>query len=166
MNQYTESIAEAFHNAYSAHMQKIGLPNTPWDKATGRVKDAALYTVDNLLNNGIIMGPSDAIYVSIGNTDNRLTQEIWADFTRDVFRALSFYTMEMYGVWHSLPDAQFQTACWMFPCRTDKEAGIAEAVVKTGLAKLAAKYDQAGIAWANANTAFIEPNVHADIDEE
>ncbi|GIH07387.1 hypothetical protein Rhe02_54540 [Rhizocola hellebori] len=113
------------------------------------------------------MSDSKTIYVSIGNSDDKLTQREWADFVSDVQSDL-VYALNPYGLihgrWLSIPDAPFQNACWCVQFKASHgDAGqtVDEhmAIAKARLAKLAKVYRQDSIAWAEAITEFIGPGV-------
>jgi hypothetical protein len=48
------------------------------------------------------------IYISIGNSDDKLTQFQWASFQNDVSRALDAFGAHIHGQWYSAPDSAFQ----------------------------------------------------------
>ncbi len=93
-------------------------------------------------------------YVSIGNTDGKLSHAEWAEFyalTRELLTELGL-TLQVFGAWHSLPATPYVNACW---------AVLVPAVhvdaVKGALARLAEKFCQDSIAFAVAETEFISP---------
>jgi hypothetical protein len=92
------------------------------------------------------------VYVSIGNSDDKLTQREWADFQTSVDAALNVYVSRMHGHWASLPDAAWQNACW---CVEVGERDVPP--LRRALAKAATDYRQDSIAWAVAETEFIGP---------
>jgi hypothetical protein len=92
------------------------------------------------------------IYVSIGNSDDKLTQFQWASFQNDVSRALDAFGAHIHGQWYSAPDSAFQNACWCVEVGPRHIEGL-----RTRLARIAATYEQDSIVWARAETEFIEP---------
>ena len=84
------------------------------------------------------------IYVSIGNTDNKLTQEQWSKFCSVVDNAVRFYVTEeyLYGAWYSESSSPWQNACWGFSI--DRGVGS----LKEALTRAARQFDQDAIAWA------------------
>jgi hypothetical protein len=92
------------------------------------------------------------VYVSIGNSDDKLTQARWSVFYEQVTFACRNLARRVYGDWLSPPSSQFQNACIAFGI-----AGGDIAPLKKELRDLAALYGQDSIAWAEARTEFIEP---------
>jgi len=90
------------------------------------------------------------VYVSIGNSDDKLTQAEWHDFCVFIENAIEHSCIQFYGRWYSLPNARFQNACWAFEV-TDDEVGR----LKRELGEFALVYRQDSIAWAIAETEFI-----------
>ena len=95
------------------------------------------------------------VYVSIGNSDDKLSQQEWHDFVNAVLKTLIQASIQRHGVWFSLPQSQWQNACW---CVEFDDAYPEPAVwAKRRLGELAAEYRQDSIAWAVAETEFIAP---------
>lgn len=98
------------------------------------------------------------IYLSIGNSDDKLSQEQWSNFVMLVDARLTpdgyngIY--ERHGDWRSIPDAPWQNACWCIV--VDGDDGVV-AELKRDLANLARRFRQDSIAWAEATTEFIKP---------
>jgi hypothetical protein len=92
------------------------------------------------------------VYVSIGNSDDKLTQARWSVFHDQVVFACRNLARRVYGDWLSVPNAPFQNACIAFGIYPDDVAPL-----KKELRDLAAMYGQDSIAWAEARTEFIEP---------
>lgn len=105
------------------------------------------------------------VYISIGNSDDKLTQAEWAEFVTHVDIALMDREqlhdpyapiIRRHGNWRSRPDDPWQNACWCIELddeSTDGEIGH----IKADLAQLAEGFRQDSIAWAEATTEFIEP---------
>lgn len=92
------------------------------------------------------------IYVSIGNSDDKLSQLEWSAFAGQVQALISSLATQIHGVWFSPSGSAFQNACFCFEL-----ASMADAQeVKTRLARLAGHYRQDSIAWAEATTEFIK----------
>lgn len=104
------------------------------------------------------LGPTnalpDAIYVSIGNSDDKLSQKRWFEFVRNVDSVVRLRSLEVHGAWFSNPVSPYQNACWCF------EIWPSEArILKTELAMLAHDFGQDSITWAPAKVEFIAPAV-------
>jgi hypothetical protein len=82
------------------------------------------------------------IYVSIGNSDDRLTQREWHDLILAV-DAVCMSADEIHGAFFSAVTAPFQNACW---CIRTTPAGARS--LKSQLAALARQFRQDAIAWA------------------
>lgn len=94
-----------------------------------------------------------AIYVCIGNSDDKLSQEQWHLFFSHVRTLIERHASQVYGVWHSLPAERWQNACFGFEVRdADKRE-----FVRMRLGVLAADYGQDWIAWTEGETAEIKP---------
>jgi len=92
------------------------------------------------------------VYVSIGNSDDKLTQERWAEFFARTSDAVQTFSRHVHGEWASLPNARWQNACWCFEPHPDDID-----VMREVLAKLASRFGQDSIAWAVATTEFVKP---------
>lgn len=99
------------------------------------------------------------VYVSIGNSDDKLSQADWSSFVLDVDRAFEsavrYEGVRVHGRWHSLATEPWQNACWCAEWHDDL-AHIVEAF-KRKLATIAREYRQDSIAWAEATTTFLRP---------
>lgn len=84
-------------------------------------------------------------YISIGNSDDKLSQQEWAEFVTEVHDAIDGSGAQVHGRWSSYPDAPWQNACWCIELTTAKVSWL-----RRCLATLAQKYRQDSIAWAEA----------------
>jgi|ERR1700733_9944099 len=90
------------------------------------------------------------VYISIGNSDNKLTQSQWSEFCYTVSEVLD---CQRHGEWFSLPNAPFQNACWCVTILETKVEGI-----QLNLRALCRLFNQDSIAWAEAEYSEITPN--------
>lgn len=96
---------------------------------------------------------SNTIYISIGNSDDKLTQEDWARFVGLVRGIVKTEAGTVHGEWMSLPDSRWQNACWCVEVPDSKRDGLRES-----LAGAAHYARQDSIAWAEvASVDFITP---------
>lgn len=99
------------------------------------------------------------IYVSIGNSDDKLSQADWSSYALDVDRAINssmgYVGSTVHGRWYSPPAEPWQNACWCIEF-VDEIAHVADGL-KRRLAGIARDYRQESIAWAVATTEFIGP---------
>lgn len=92
------------------------------------------------------------VYVSIGNSDDKLTQAEWAKFCSRVDVIVTGSAWAVHGRWHSLPNSRWQNACW---CIVIEESLVSQ--VTADLEVAARRYDQESITWAPAEVTFIQP---------
>jgi len=55
-----------------------------------------------------------AVYICIGNSDDKLSQQDWHLFFGHVRVLAEQHADQVYGVWHSLPAERWQNACFGF----------------------------------------------------
>lgn len=91
-----------------------------------------------------------AIYISIGNSDDKLTQAQWSEFIAEVDDAIRL-APEIHGRWFSAPQSPYQNACWCI----DRISPDRVRLLKSKLQELASCFNQDSIAWADASTEFI-----------
>lgn len=92
-------------------------------------------------------------YISIGNSDDKLTQAEWARY----FSAVAFAVQRaaespgaaVHGQWASEPASAWQNACWALQLPTNP---VSVEHLKMRLAELAVDFRQDSIAWAVAPT--------------
>lgn len=90
------------------------------------------------------------IMVSIGNSDNKLTQKEWADFVElidDAIRTGSISVHFMGGAANWMP---WQNVAWLFDC---DEAEIDS--FKSYFQSTKERYNQDSIAWLEGDTLFL-----------
>lgn len=95
---------------------------------------------------------SETVYISIGNSDDKLTQREWAEFVGVVEEALDDVYIKKHGSWFSRPDASWQNACWCI--ELEAVAGLKDSL-QTELEQIAREFRQDSIAWAEAITTFL-----------
>jgi hypothetical protein len=96
------------------------------------------------------------IYLSIGNSDDKLTQREWSMYRQDIDNLVRRWAGTIHGAWVSPSAEPWQNACWCFEWDPQKTG------LKLTLAKYAAEYGQDSIAWAEAPvTEFITPTAVA-----
>lgn len=60
----------------------------------------------------VTTAPSTCVaYVSIGNSDDELTQHEWSNFIRELKNVLSDFSGRTYGEWFSASDSTWQNMC-------------------------------------------------------
>ena len=92
------------------------------------------------------------VYISIGNSDDKLTQAQWSEFWIAMAAEVISLSQKTHGAWFSNPAGPWQDACWCVEF-------ISEAVEKTArdaAAEVRKRFRQDSIAWAAApETEFI-----------
>jgi len=95
------------------------------------------------------------VYISIGNSDDKLTQLEWAQFQDEVDQLVMANVARTHGRWVSLATDPWQNACW---CVELMPTAAWTAVLRAGLAELAQRWRQDSIAWAEVReTEFLGP---------
>ena len=89
------------------------------------------------------MDSAITVYITIGNSDNRLTQQRWSAFIADLLTVVQEYSTQIYGPWYSSPTTPLQNAC----------VGVVVSVhhvdrMRARLTELRHEYSQDSIAWA------------------
>lgn len=91
------------------------------------------------------------VYVSIGNSDDKLTQREWAAYVREFVKLMRKDAAQVYGEWYSAPDVEYQNAC-IAAAVPDERLGW----LRGALLDLRTQYRQDSVAWAEApRTEFI-----------
>lgn len=93
------------------------------------------------------------IFVSIGNSDDELSQAEWATYYRDCDLGIRSAAKAVHGAWASDPTAPWQNACWAFS--VDSYAISKD--LQLALAIHAKRWRQNSIMWAEAVPVFLEP---------
>lgn len=95
-------------------------------------------------------------YVSIGNSDDKLSQRDWVLLQLDTKQVIHDAGAVIHGEWHSYPDSIFQNACLCFDVDENKVPEL-----KGTLAAIAVEYRQDSIAWASiVQTEFLGQQTH------
>lgn len=93
------------------------------------------------------------IYVSIGNSDDKLNQKEWATFQKSFAQEMADVAVLVHGVWFSEPTSRYQNACICMEIDRDSLPEI-----RGLLGVLAADYSQDSIALAHiSNTEMVRP---------
>jgi hypothetical protein len=90
------------------------------------------------------------VHVSIGNSDDKLSQREWSEFTRYVAITMRLRCEEIHGEWYSLPNSRWQNACVVGEVHDDRLEAL-----RSELSTLRATYGQDAVAWLAGSTAFI-----------
>lgn len=91
-----------------------------------------------------------AIFVGIGNSDDKLSQVEWSNFVQRVDKIISEYCTQKHFNGGSFPWSPWQNVAWVFDC----EENILP-TLKNDLAIVGRRYHQDSIAWLDGETQFI-----------
>lgn len=102
------------------------------------------------------------VYITVGNSDNRLPQLDWVLLLRQVSALLNesdHATVHFEG--YTSPDSPRQTACWCVEWSAPNDGGIVSVVehVRMRLRELAYAYHQREVCWAEAHVEMLRPIV-------
>ena len=92
------------------------------------------------------------VYITIGNSDDKLRQQEWCRFCRELSDRASYLASETHFIGFSNPDSPWQT---MLICIVVPNNAMAE--LKANLKALASNYGQDSIALAVAEVEFVKP---------
>lgn len=85
------------------------------------------------------------VYISIGNSDDQLTQQEWASFVQEVDVAVNVHADQVHGRWLSPSAAPWQNACWCVEVTEDAVSWLRDEV-----AAARRRWRQDSAAWAVA----------------
>lgn len=87
------------------------------------------------------------IYITIGNSDDKLKQAQWSKFYDLIDSDIRMLAKHVHGAWHSLPNAKWQNACWCVDIEEKRAVELAYDVTET-----ARLFQQDSVAWAEIAT--------------
>lgn len=91
------------------------------------------------------------LYITIGNSDDQLTQAEWSEFIMHVWLVLTDIAETIHGVWFSEPSRPYQNACWCVELPSTLERETLGMVLR----EAARRYRQCAITVAETRTTFI-----------
>lgn len=94
---------------------------------------------------------SIVIYLSIGNSDDKLSQGEWAGFWAEIEFGVAALADKTHGTWFSNTVSHWQNACW---CLEFSTPGRLEEAKQAAI-DIRRRYRQDSVAWAVAETEFI-----------
>lgn len=95
------------------------------------------------------------VYISIGNSDDKLTQAEWSEFCGWVATSVGMFADHTHGKWFSIPSEPWQSACWCVEIHPDRVERL-----KLRLRNATIQFEQDSIAWAEVpNPEFIRTEV-------
>jgi hypothetical protein len=92
------------------------------------------------------------VYLSIGNSDDKLPQAQWSEFVHEIRTWVAERATTVHGMWFSANADAWQNACWCLEFDDDTEN---YQLAREAAIKIRAHYRQDSIAWAIAETEFI-----------
>jgi hypothetical protein len=84
------------------------------------------------------------IYLSIGNSDDKLTQREWSEFYVRIAAEVTSLASVIHGAWLSHPAVPWQNACWCLEFSSEADAKEAREMAT----EIRKEYKQDSIAWA------------------
>lgn len=90
------------------------------------------------------------VYLSIGNSDDKLTQKEWAQYVADMSGAVVARAKQIHGTWFSLPACPWQNANWCLEFADEDMEAAKDAAVEVRM-----RWRQDSVAWAVAEPEFI-----------
>ena len=91
------------------------------------------------------------VYLSIGNSDDKLSQREWAQFITRVDAAVFNWNCKIHGKWFSAPDSMWQNANWCLQFDSEEDMKYAKEEIIT----IRRQYRQDSVAWAVGKVEFI-----------
>jgi hypothetical protein len=85
------------------------------------------------------------VYVSVGNSDDKMTQADWAVFQSRILSEVKALASEIHGVWYSAPMTPYQNMCICAEVASDRAAEL-----KGFLTEAREYFGQDAVAWAEA----------------
>jgi hypothetical protein len=92
------------------------------------------------------------IYISIGNSDDKLSQSEWSDFCFDLAQIGRDHEARRHGTWFSVNDSRYQNMCICIELPIERVEHL-----RIDLQNIAGKYRQDSIAMAIAETELVTP---------
>jgi hypothetical protein len=102
------------------------------------------------------MSATQTVFVSIGNSDDKLTQKEWAQFCTDLNATVRGLTTRVLGEWYSKPGEQWQNMC----VASDLDPGALQALL-VALEAMRKVYRQDSIAVLPGTTYFVDGSLSA-----
>lgn len=92
------------------------------------------------------------MYISIGNSDDKLSQLAWADYQCKLLEVVDEFSTEIHGIWYSAPRSPYQNMCVCIEVGDKDELIVA-------LRELCSDFNQDSIAMYHGDTYFIKPDL-------
>jgi hypothetical protein len=90
------------------------------------------------------------VYVSIGNSDDKLAQAEWSGYASRVRAECRNYAIKVHGEWYSASSGAWQNACFCLEL-TEHLVGM----LRQALIEARQEFRQDSVAWAVAETEFL-----------
>jgi hypothetical protein len=110
--------------------------------------------------------PSTIVYVSIGNSDDGLSQTAWAQYCYNVNAAIRRRTtfpsshVHQHGEWYSLANSAYQNACWRLEFGATPAGQQSMQALRNDLVDIAGQFGQESISWAVVgDQQFLRPTI-------
>lgn len=90
------------------------------------------------------------VYVSIGNSDDKLTQEEWARYAKFIEEQVRSACDQVHGVWFSHSASPWQNMCIAFDVQDQNVWRL-----KAEIAAIGSIFKQDSVAWMQGKTEFL-----------
>ena len=95
------------------------------------------------------------VCISIGNSDDKLSQRRWSEFVAAVryavYKAGKSEGAQIHGEYFSLPTSPWQNACWWLQLTDPLDVNA----LRISLGQLREEFEQTSIAWLAGGTEFL-----------
>lgn len=95
-------------------------------------------------------GRTSTVYVSVGNSDDKLSQVDWSRYVAEVFAATRVHGVQTFGEWWSSPGSIYQNACTGFLIPDDP---VGRRHLQDLLTKIRTRFGQDSLAWVQCDSA-------------
>lgn len=92
------------------------------------------------------------LYITIGNTDNKLDQQTWHTFTQHLYKLMLLHCHTIHGEFYTQSNTPYQTCCMSGELYNEYNSGDVEKAVS----ELAKNFNQDSIAMSIANTKLVK----------
>lgn len=105
---------------------------------------------------GAGLGPhARTVYVTIGNSDDKLTQAEWARYYAAVDTLIRSSVSRVWGAWVSESTSRYQNACWAFSTLAVAAGPGSAEWLRDELRLAARQHRQDSIAWVEGTAEFL-----------
>lgn len=93
------------------------------------------------------------LYITIGNTDNKLDQQCWHTFTQHLYSLMLFHCHTIHGEFHTQSNTPYQSCC--MSGELNEELDLEN--IENSVSILARNFNQDSIAMSISETKLVQP---------